>query len=204
MPKSKAQTLTLASSLGLDLENDTTESQFFDDVVERLALMMKPAFVASTTVNMVDGTGTYNYESDMLRLLDAIMRGNLLTRSDESDLAAYSNEWQGDADNEPKAYFEDWLARQYSLYPAPNFDSGDTLRIFYAQDRAASIQDFYALVIALLILAREFSYNSTHRDLAYAEQCQRLGEFILRILGHEGKGITTGRPADTKVSRGER
>jgi len=198
MPKTKAQILTLGSGLGLDLEDDTTSSRFFDDVVEYLALLSKPPFIKSTTVSLSDGTTTYSYEADMLRLMDAILRGNLLSRTDETDLAAYANEWQGDSKAEPRAYFEDWLARQYSLYPTPNFDSGDTLRIFYAEDRATNIQDFYALPIALLVAAREFSYNSSHQDMEIAEQCQRFGEFILEVLGHERQRNVKRKSTDQK------
>lgn len=187
MAKTKAEIIEdLVEKLALDLEDETTAGQYFDDIVERLALLVRPPFIKTDTENMVSGTGTYNYKADMLKLIHALLSGKLLPRTDETQLDAYAYEWAGDADAQPLTYYEDWLARQYSLYPPPNFNSGDTLRLFYAEDRASNIQDYYALPIALYILEREFDYSNIHQDPEFANQCGRLGDLIMGVLNHNG------------------
>lgn len=186
MSKTKAETLSdLVEPLALDLEDATTAGQFFDDVVEKLALSSNPPFIKSSTVSLVDGTSTYDYEADMLGLLHGLLSGKLLMKTDETQLDALNYLWEDEADAQPLAYLEDWLSRQYQLYPTPNFNSGDLLRIFYAEDRASGIQDYYALAIALYILKKEFSYSNIHQDLAFASQCEQLGDLIMKALGHE-------------------
>jgi hypothetical protein len=186
MPMTKAEILSnLVEVLALDLEDTTTVSQYFDDVVERLAFLSKPPFIKSSNVNLVDGTSTYNYEADMLRLIHALLSGKLLMRTDETQLNAYDYLWEDDPDAQPLAYLEDWLSRQYQLYPTPNFSSGDTLKIFYAEDRATGIQEYYGLIIALYVLVKEFTYSNIHQDLAFGAKCKELGDLMMKMVGHD-------------------
>lgn len=187
MSKTKAEIIEdLVEKIALDMEDETTAGQYFDDVVERMSLLPQPPFIKTATVNMVDTQATYDYETDMLKLIHALLQGKLLLPATESQLDAYAYEWPGDADATPLAHYSDWLARQYSLYPPPNFNSGDTLRIFYSEDRASGIQDYYALPIALYILEREFNYSNIHQDTEFATQCGRLADLIMGVLKHDG------------------
>ena len=196
MSFSKANVLTLCGKLCLELENDTTISQYFDDTVERFALLPAPVFTKHALVTLTAGTETYDFESDMLRLLHAIFDDASLFMTDEDALEAYSTTWRS-ASGTPLAVTQDWLARQYTLYPNPDANSGvagaeplgedypdDILWIIYAQDRASAIQEYYALPLAILTLAREFSYATLHYDPEFAEQCNQLGQLMLALLGH--------------------
>lgn len=199
MSLSKANILTLASGLALDLETDATLSTFFDDVVEQLSLIDNPPFTDGALVELTSGTATYDFESTMLKLIFAIMEDSSLSMTHEEGLEAYSKTWRSDTGT-PFAVTQDWLSRQYTLYPNPNFNStplaggateplgedypDDNLWIVFAEDRSTSIQDYYGLVIALLALAREFSQSSDHIDLELAASANQLGSFIMLLLGH--------------------
>jgi hypothetical protein len=198
MSFSKAQILTLCSSLALDLENDTALSTFFDDTVERLALLDKPPFTTWKLIDLVSGTASYSFESDMLALLHAVMDDSSIFPATEEELNGYSNSWQADTGT-PIAYLVEYLNRKYTLYPEPDFNSGvtgaeveplgedypdDPLWILYAQDRAASIEAVHAFPVAFLTLAREFSHESLHTDEEFAFLCETIGQLLLTILGH--------------------
>jgi hypothetical protein len=196
MSFSKANVLTLCGKLCLELENDTTISQYFNDTVERLALLPAPVFTKHALVSLITATATYDFKSDMLKLLHAIFDDASLFLTNEDGLEAYSTTWRS-ASGTPLAVTQDWLARQYTLYPNPDATSvesgaeplgegypGDTLWIIYAHDRASSIQEYYALPLAILTLAREFSYSTLHYEPEFADQCSQLGQLILSLMGH--------------------
>lgn len=196
MSFSKAQILTLAGKLCLELENDTSIAQYFDDTVERFALLPKPVFATNALVTLTAATATYSFASDMLRLLHAVFDDASILMTNEDGLDAYSSTWRT-ASGTPLAVTQDWLARQYTLYPNPDATStaagaeplgedypDDILWISYAQDRASSIQDYYAIPLAILTIAREFSFSSIHEDDEFASECLRLGNLLLALMGH--------------------
>ena len=200
MSLTKAQTLTLASDLAYDLEDDTTISVYFDDVVEYLALTDLPPFIKYAFVEITATTVEYDFESDMLKLLYAFLDDNQMFLTSENALDAYDSDWRevGSTPNTPSAIYQDWLSRQYAIYPYPNVSSGAAagadelgddypvgwLLIFYSEDRASAIQEYYGLPISLLANAREFSHSVLHRDLEFSKACNEVGNLIFKLLGH--------------------
>jgi hypothetical protein len=193
---SKAQILTLCSTLGLDLEDDTALSTFFDDTIERLALIDSPPFTAHAFVTLASGTATYSFEADCLKLLEAIMDDASVFFDTEESLEAYENAWRTES-GEPLVLIQDYLKRQFTLFPNPNISSGaagaeplgedypsNAFWTLYAQDRASVIQDYYAFPVAFLTLAREYSHDSLQHDEDFSSVCNQVGMLLLALLGH--------------------
>lgn len=195
---SKANILTLASTIALDLENDTTISQFFDDLIETMAFLPKPLFTEYTIEEITSGTATYSYDqTDMLKVLHAFMSDTEIFMTDENGLEAYSSTWRS-ASGTPIALTQDWLQRQYTFYPNPNISTSGTggaaplgvdyatnpVFIIYAKDRSSGFAEYYALPLALLALAREFSYDALQASPVLAQNCDKVGKLILKLLGH--------------------
>lgn len=195
MPYTKAQLLTLAGTLCLDLDNSTTISAYFDDVIYALGQIESPPFVEWAQEAIVSGTATYSYKTDMIRPLHIIMEEKEIFEASRADLEAYDYTWQT-ATGTPFAYTEDDItARTYQLVPEPDFSSGaagtnwgstypaDILALVYAQDRDADIEDYFALPIIFDILKREFSYPSDHQDLVYSARCAEIAEMLYKLAG---------------------
>jgi hypothetical protein len=199
MSFSKAQILTLCGTLARDLEASDTIDDFFDDVIYSLFDYSPPIFLEDELVSLTDGTATYDFETNMLRLLYAIMEDASLLMTDDNSLQGYSNEWRA-AEGTPVAISIDDLQHQYTLYPTPDFDSGvlvpahgeplgedypdDQLYILFKEYRNSSIQDYYALPIALSTLSREFTFSSLHVDVEFASLCDTLFQVMIKLLGH--------------------
>jgi hypothetical protein len=197
---SKANIITLTGVLGSGLQNATTLSQFFDDVVESIGLSPFPIFHSSALVELSDGTGTYDFESDMLRLIHAIMEDASISIVTEPELDLYSSSWRT-TEGTPIALTQDDLNRQYTLYPIPDFDSEalgggeaepygedypeDQLVVIYTENKSANFQEYYALPLAFESLSREFAYPSDHQDTEFAESCAILSQFLHSILRGE-------------------
>lgn len=199
MSYSKANILTLVGTLALSLQDSTSSTNFFDVVVERWAEMEMPAFFAQALVELSDGTATYSFAAACLALFHAIMEDASITEAHDEDLDSYSTTWRTD-EGTPFAFTQDFLARQYTLYPTPNFNSTalaggatqplgedypeDNLWLIYCERRESAIQDYYAIPLALSIMALEFSHSSDHQDLELSLACSQLAALFLALLGH--------------------
>lgn len=196
MSLSKAQILSYCSYLALDLEDDTTISAYFDDVVNRLAFTKKPPFQKAALVELTAATATYNYETDMHRALFMEHVDIELFPTSESSLNAYGRDWRTDS-GVPKAFITEQLTRQYTLWPNPDATSGttvgltepygedypdDILFLLYADARATAIAEIYELPLSLLILSREFSYDNQHQDIEFADICSQAANVFMQIL----------------------
>ncbi len=185
MSKIKSEITTLVGELSLDLDDLTTVSVFFDDVIEMLAYAKKPPFLGSTYYNLSSSVKTYNYGSTMLRMVHMMLGGKCISEETESHLDAYYIDWRTQP-GIPVIFYQDKLNRQFSLFPIPNFDSGDRLTVIYAEDKSTNISDYYALPIAMLTLAKEFTRSDTNQDPDFAAQCEALGSLMLKMMGHHG------------------
>ena len=195
MSLTKAQLLTFAGTLCNDLDDSTTISVYFNDVIYKLGQIERPPFVEWAQQKITSGTATYNYQSDEIRPLHTIMEEKEIFESSEDDLEAYDFEWRT-ATGVPFAYTEDIItARTYKLVPKPDFTSGtagsnwgstypdDILALIYAQDRTSDIEDYFVLPIAFDILNAEFTYPSPHQDLTYATRCAEIAEMLYKLAG---------------------
>jgi hypothetical protein len=196
MSVSKANILSFASFLGLDLEDDTTIAEMYDDVVNHWAFLPIPPFQKATLVSLTLGTSIYDFEADMVRELWAVFEDSELLFCSEDSLEAYESTWRDDT-GDPEALTSEQLTNQYRVYPIPVANSGaagaepygedypdDILFLLYADKRVASIAEIYEIPIALKVLAREFMYDSQHQDLGFSEACSQIGQIFLSLLGY--------------------
>lgn len=196
MSVSKAQILNFCSFLALDLENDTTISDYFDDIINRWSLIPDPPFQKATLVELSSGTGVYDYEADMLTPVYLVYIDKEIFPSSEHSLGAYSRDWRTES-GIPKAYVTEELTRQYLLWPIPNANSGSTgglsepygedypddiLFLLYSDDRSTAIQEIYQIPIALQTLSREFAYSSLQQDTDFSTVCNQVADFFMQIL----------------------
>ena len=195
----KAEILTLCTSLSLDLEDDSTISTFFDDVIDDLAQLTMPPFVSGSFIEIAENVDEYAFPSTCLRLLHLIMTDKSITECSEDDISAYSTLWRGDLDT-PLAFTQESLSREFRLYPTPDNDStalapGATDQLgadfvagwiyaFYAEDRSTEMPDYLSIPVALLSLSKAFSMYSNFQDSEFADQCDQLARLFLTILRH--------------------
>jgi hypothetical protein len=110
----KAEILTLCTSFSLDLEDDSTISTFFDDVIDDLAQLSMPPFVSGSFIEISENVDEYSFPSTCLRLLHLIMTDKSITECSEDDISAYSTLWRGDLDT-PLAFTQESLSRDIPL-----------------------------------------------------------------------------------------
>ena len=181
MSVSKTNILDFVEWLSLDLEDDTSASNFFDDVIERLAFLEKPLFFKHDIENFSAGTSVYDFAADMLDLHWASLADSFLLPCSEDDLNAYASSWRADTGT-PEAISSDRLTRQYRVYPTPS--SIMAYQFMYIQDRSTGILEIYQIPIALKVLAQDFVYDSKHQDLDFSGICDQIGSLFLNLLGH--------------------
>lgn len=185
----------LLTALSADAD---TFPRFIDDVFNERAFASNPQMVKAAIVALTSGTATYNFESDMLRLLAAFFNDERLSLSANDDLNALSTIWPA-ASGSPKAITQDEItARDYTLYPNPDINSdpliplhgepygedypANNLILIYAENRTGEFADIYSIPYALEALSREFAYPSDHTDTTYAEICKTLADFFTLLI----------------------
>lgn len=191
--------ITLASDLGQNIENPDTLDTFMNDVFNELAMIADPQIIRPAIVALTSGTATYAFESDMLKLVYAFMFDELLSPSTHDGLNAYSQTWPTESGT-PIAVIQDEInARNYTLYPNPDFTSdplipihgepygedlpNDSLILIYADNREDNISDIFSLPTSFDALQREFSYPSDHADFEFAEVCGELARILYTLIG---------------------
>ena len=190
--------ITLAGQIAQSLQDADSLDVFVNDVFYLRALLYDPDMVEAKVKAVSDGTAVYDYESDMLRLLYAIMHDELLSPVNERALDAYNGTWDTDTGTPTQVSLESETARQYRLYPEPDFDSSafipvygepfgrdfpdNSLVLIYADDRESGIAPIHALPIAFAALASEFSYPSDHTDEDFSQLCADIGDLFDTLL----------------------
>lgn len=191
--------ITLAGQLAQSLQDADTLDIFTNDVFHELAFLPSPPLLRAILKVITSGTAVYDFESDMLRIIYAIMYDELLSPVSEQALDAYNDTWQSDSNTPTQITQDAMTARTYRLYPEPDTTSSavipihgqpwgedypdDILALVYADDRESGILDLYSLPIAFDSLRREFDYPSDHRDKNFAETCGAVSDLFYRLLG---------------------
>ncbi len=194
----RAEIIILAASLAKSLHDVDTLDTYINDVFHILGTLPKPQMVESYLKEITSGTSAYSYESDMLSIAYAIMYDELLSQCDERHFDAYSDTWQSETGTPTQFAQDSQTAREYRLYPEPNFSSSalipahgepfgedypsNILTLIYADDREDNIPDIYSLPIAHDALSREFLQPSDHTDINYAALCSNIAQLFYRLL----------------------
>lgn len=180
----RAELKTFAAKLTALASNATSLDTFVDDVFNELQIRDDAQMVKNLSKLVTAGTATYAYESDMLRIVEALYDDELLSETLKEAISAYDVGWI-DNSGTPVAITQDETdARNYTLFPKP--DTTETkLHLIYADDRSTDILDIFALPISLDALRREFAYPSAHADLEAAKNYDNLAKLFYALLGYK-------------------
>jgi hypothetical protein len=182
MAKTKTQILDLIGRLSLNFNNTDISPKHYDNVIERLGMSKDPAFYELGTINVTAGQAQYDYLDNMLKIIYMFVDNHFINQATEKELNAYNQTWRADS-AVPWAYFQDYQNKQFKLYPKPSID-GQLLRIFYTYQIETDIRDYYALPIALMVMAKDFSFSALQQNPALSDICMQLAKLIFKMLGH--------------------
>lgn len=135
----------------------------------------------TTDVPVIEGTPLVQLTSDLLNLIALVYDGRFLSVLELREVETLNSGWRN-ATGTPIAYIEQAESAQtVELYPAPYTNSPPNVTEIYVQNRSDSLL-ILTLPIALLVLQREFSRQSNHTDLPFADLCGVLGNMLLKML----------------------
>lgn len=193
--------LLLCNDFSLDLENSSTIEVFLQEVLVALSRRKDPLFLKALLSTLASGTSTYAYPAPDIINVFNLFTGNLqLTTTTEDSLEAHSATWRTES-TAVRAFTEDFLSRQFTLYPTPDYTSGAFIPVngeplgedyptgwlvgIYSYIPETDIPEFYGILIIMLTLAKEFNYPSQHQDIELAQFCLGVGKFLLGLLNHD-------------------
>jgi len=190
---------TLAADLTIISADTDTLPRFVDDVFNESAFSNNPPFLKAAIKSLTAGTATYDFETDMLRLISAFYDDELLSEVTVDQLNAYSTTWPADSGSPVAITQDEEDSRTYTVYPNPSSTSDpvipthgepygedyadNSLVIVYADNRESSILSIFSIPFALEALAREFSYPSSHVDLDFAATCRTISQLLGALIG---------------------
>ena len=165
------------------LSNGTADTNLFaleySDVVNALGPTRWHTTTAS--VSLTEGSTIADFPASLLNLLALTYDGRFLSRLELRELEVLNSGWRN-AVGTPIAYtLEAEAALTAELYPAPYTTSPPTATAIYAENRT-NVLPVLTLPVALLVLQREFSRESDHCDVAFADLCGALGQLLLELL----------------------
>lgn len=194
----RAEVLTLTQSLDLARSDSDTLEALLDEIMRYLAMSNHPISIKSAIKALTSGTATYDFESDMLRLVAAFHVGNLLSETNVKELNTYAQTWSVDSGT-PKAITQDEVTTHtYTLYPNPDTTSdplipihgepfgedfpNNSLTLLYADKRDSNICEVYGLFLTFSTLAEEFIRPSNHTDSNFSNACTSLAILFQNLL----------------------
>lgn len=151
----------------------------YQDVMATLGL--RRWHTTATQITVTENTPFVQLTSDILNLIALIYDGRFLSLLELREVETLNPGWRN-VTGTPIAYIEQAEAAQtVELYPAPYTTSPPEVTAIYAQNRSDSLL-ILTLPIALLVLKDEFSRQSDHVDLPFADLCGALGNMLLKML----------------------
>lgn len=195
----KSSILTLVNQLAnFTIDGDLVDI-YYDDVLVELGRMTNPPLTANELQPVVSGTHTYSIPDKMITILHAFYSSKSLISSRTQDVDAYVNAWRGDTGTPFSVIIDELSGKTYRLYPIPDTSSDDfsfitgtpmgtdfpdnAVTLIYSELRESDILDFLGLIVALMILNREFIRQSDHRDTQFAESCDQIAKLMLIFIG---------------------
>lgn len=191
---SKTATIDLARLFACDLEG-TTLDRFYDDIVDELGTTSDWLTVASI-VTGVAGQAVYDVPALGARPLAVLYDDRELFPETRRGLETLDPQWR-DREGPPRAYLKDTTGDEVTLYPKPTTAGSTFVPLFgnplgqdYPGENVVMIHteartdtpEWMRLWIALEILAREFAYDSDHRDPAFATSAKALANLVREVI----------------------
>lgn len=192
----KADVLQLVADLSDGLADQTASSAFYDDIINQMGLAPAESLVNAAYISVVANQATYAYPLNAIRILALLFDTVYLTPSNIREAEAYDKNWRSQR-GEPRT----WLVEQESrrgvtVVPVPPknganlvqqtpFDNGHpegNLMAIFSEDRL-DVHPFEELMMALMVLVREFTRDSDHTDHQFAELCKQVSTFFQMLIG---------------------
>lgn len=181
---SKSEVLTLVSDLALGADNSTETSIIYDEVVRELGFL--EVLTGTETISTASGTATYQVANDNVQSLEYHSSQGVLTQAEGTGLASvFGASWRNRTGT-PLAVTTDMESREvFRLVPIPDFaDNLTIIRTEFRQD----VPEWMEIAIAFEVLSREFSRESDHQDMVFAETCRAFAGILFNMLGIEYHG----------------
>jgi hypothetical protein len=173
-------------------------AQYFNDVINELALKEACPNISTAPVNLVNGTSVYAFPAYAVLIRALCFAGtdadgnvysqwdHLLGEASIEDIEAYSSAWRTAANNVPDFYtMEDQNPRYYKIHPTPSSATPWTLLAIYNSNEVnAGVTTIpYWLVFPIFheIIRREFARPSDHQDIDYASALEQLVKIFNEI-----------------------
>lgn len=193
---SKADVLALCQSLSTNQADAIAIEKYYDDVVTDLG--RDEWLVAASLVATVAGTNQYTPPSNTVELLHVFYDNRVLYKETHRALEGINPQWRDERGTVPTSYvIEDETNEQFRVHPTPTVSSKDFSFVLgepmgrdfpeYAvcaihTETRDDLPAFLEMPVALLVLHREFSRESDHKDLKFADTCKVIADMLLRMV----------------------
>lgn len=197
MSYTKAQILTLISTLTQGQADSVTIDLYFDTLLDDLGRLPDPPFVEAEIVPLVADTEEYALPSNAVREIAIFCDDHEVRHTFVQQLEARDRMWR-DHKGTPIAYSKDEsTARTIRVYPIPNYSSvitwdhgepigldypTDALLVLYATRANDKIPDWAVLPICYQILSWEFQRPSKHQSQAFADTCSQMAQALFQMI----------------------
>lgn len=194
-PMSKADVLQLVDELARGRADPGACEKYYTDIAYEMAKL--GITMNAAVVDLVHGTGLYTIPSDAVGIVGVLYDGVHLMPSMRQAVEWRNPDWRSRVGSPQTYVVEDEQARTFRLFPAPDADTGFLGNVFqfgenyppysvaliYTQNRE-DLPEIYDLYIACTILNREFSRESDHRDLPFAEAAGQLAQLFMKMASY--------------------
>ena len=188
----KADVLQLVQDLSTNMADPVTCDRYYRDVV--IDLGQRELLTTFTLIQHGIDLGNYDAPDSTLKILAVLYGDTQLSGESQKTIESVDPFWR-QALGFPAAFVTETEGdMRFYLYPTPDAPSQDfsfvhgapmgadfpanAIGIIFNELRT-DLPVWLELPVALLILAREFNRESTHRDPAYAKACEDIGMGLL-------------------------
>lgn len=198
MPTTRERVLELTALLSTGRSDQGLAGYYYEEVVRELARDRQLAEVV--LLDLEAETGAYQYPNHLVHLMGVFFDDTQLSPMHEEAARAVDPQWRH-ARGHPECFLvEKDAVRRIRLYPMPEQDSAPYLGLYglpFGLDFpmgtgvmvggfiSENIPEFWALPVALEVLAREFSRESDHKDVAWAAMCRNLAMLCFVMVGRQ-------------------
>ncbi len=192
----KEDVLILAQELAQGNADPVQLDKYYTEVVNEIS--NKGFFTATRFVDRNSDNRTYTKPEDMNRILQVFYGDTALNIANIQELVTFGQDWRLQR-GKPFAYtFQGEDAGTFRLFPIPDQPAGPNdfsgagepegldfpnyAVTVICTLRKKDVQPYLDLPIALSILKKEFTRESTHTDTAFAELCEQIAGLMLEVV----------------------
>lgn len=165
-----------------DLADADEIDRFFDETMIELSHDPRMWVFFKSTTGMTVAADYIEFPA-AYHVTTLFYKGRELTEVIQTELDSSNHYWRAETGT-PIVYTKDLIDnRRFRIYPKDSgaYVAGD-ITYLYAAATTSNIPEILEVPLALFILAREFSRESNHRDTAFSQACNKLGNEILEMV----------------------